>query len=290
MACYAGDNSDSDITEACGDVGFSDSTSSSSTTTDGGTSTGPSTPTTTGTIAINNQSAQQVAKAAGGSTKVGYALYDSSGNLLGSYNDTSQNYSASISKAMILVAYLNQIGSGAISDSAKLNLTAMIEQSDDAASNRVYHLLTNPVVQINAVASAAGMSGFKIDTSDPLYVLGQSDITAGDFAKFFSKIDTMFPAAQKNFAMNLLANINQQVGLLQAGLPGTVYSKEGWKPEPDKTNPFGNQGSPWVVNQAAQFSASGTTYGLAVTVSGANSQTAGEALIKKVVAALIGTQ
>lgn len=251
-------------------------------------------------IAINSQAALQAAQQAStGSTKVGYALYDSTGNLLASYNDTFENYGASITKAMILVAYLNQVGSGTLTSSETTNVTGMIEDSNDTDANNVYGYLDNPASQIQAVAQQAGMSGFKYnDQADSTYFLGQSQITANDFAKFFSKIDTMFPATQKSFALNLLSNITQQVGLLQAGLPGTVYSKEGWKPEPGgpatndlarsgNPNPFGNEGAPWIVNQAAQFSSGSTTYGVAVTVGGAPDQTTGETIVKNVVSALI---
>ena len=74
--------------------------------------------TTTG-ITINNQAAKQViSQNAASGLNVGYALFDSNGNSLAQDNDTFENYGASITKAMILVAYLNQIGSGSISSSA----------------------------------------------------------------------------------------------------------------------------------------------------------------------------
>jgi hypothetical protein len=266
-----------DAEPSCSTIGASTDTTNS-----------PSTPTDTTGITIDNQAAQQAAQQAStGGTKVGYALYDSSGKLLANYNDTSNTYSASVDKSMLLVAYLNQVGSGSLSDYAKTNLTAMIEQSDDPSSNNVFGLLNNPSSQITAVARSAGMSNFKYDSSDARWRLGQSQITANDFAKFFSKIDTMFPASQKSFALNLLSHITPNAGLLQAGLPGTVYSKEGWKPEPDVSNPFGNEGAPWIVNQAAQFSSGGTTYGIAVTVSGTSNESSGETTIKNIVSALV---
>lgn len=275
--CYDGTTSTSD--QSCDDIGFSDS---------GDTNTGPTQPANASTVTVNNQVAQQVAQQAStGGTQVGYALYDSSGDNLANYNDTFENYGASITKAMLLVAYLQQVGSGSLSSQAQSELTNMIENSDDASANWIYSQLNNPVQAVNAVAASAGMTGFQLDSSDDsAYVLGQSKITANDFAQFFAKIDTMFPAAQKTFALNLLSHLSatEQVGLLQVGLPGTVYSKEGWKPEDT-----GLGGAPYVVNQAAQFSSGGTTYGVAVTVSGTTDQATGEAIIKNVVAALIGS-
>ena len=238
-------------------------------------------------VTINSSAAQRVAKEAstGGAT-VGYALYDSTGKLLTNYNDTFKNYGASITKSMLLVAYLKQVGSGSLSSQAQSELTNMIENSDNPSANWVYAHLNNGAAQVNAVASAAGMSSFELDTSDTTYVLGQSKITANDFAKFFAKIDTFFPPDQKTFALQLLSNLSSadQNGLLQSGLPGTVYSKEGWKSEnPDGISP------PWIVNQAAQFSDGGNIYGVAVTVSGTSGESSGETIVKNVVAALITT-
>jgi hypothetical protein len=127
------------------------------------------------------------------------------------------------------------------------------------------------------------MSNFVLDdTTGTAYILGQSKITANDFAKFFARIDQMIPSEHRDFGLSLLADVIPKAGLLRAGLPGTVYSKEGWKPEPQ-----GLPGAPYVVNQAAQFSVGGTTYGLAVTVGGTTNQMSGEAIIQNLVAALI---
>jgi hypothetical protein len=263
----------------------------------GGSSSGTS---ATTTATIDNAAAEAIAKQdSTGSVNVGYALYDSTGKLVANYNDTFENYGASITKSLLLVAYLNQVGSGTISNDTTNDLTGMIEQSDDADSNLVYGLLKNPQSQVEAVAKQAGMTGFKYnDTADSLYYLGQSQITANDFAKFFSIIFTMIPTAQVDFAKKLLSTITPNAGLLQAGLPGTVYSKEGWKPEPGggsdpprdagaNVNPFGTEGVPYVVNQAAQFTSGSTTYGLAVTVAGTTGESTGEGIINAVGSALV---
>lgn len=258
-----------------------------------GTDTGP-TGGGGGGAAIDDTAAKQAAqKANNGGEQVGYALFDSSGDLLANYNDTFNNYGASITKSMLLVAYLKQVGSGNLSSQDKSELTNMIEVSDNDSANWVWGQLNDPSSQVNAVASSAGMKSFRLNsTGDVDYYLGQSQITARDFAKFFSHIDTMIPQQQRDFGLNLLSNIDRQVGLLQSGLPGTVYSKEGWKTEPGTSarsgspNPFGDEGHPWVVNQAAQFSSGGTTYGLAVTVGGAPTQDAGESTIKDIGSAI----
>jgi hypothetical protein len=274
-ACYQGDD------QSCTGVGFGAPSAS----------TGTSTPAPT-TGSLNIQAAQQAAQQAStGGVKVGFALYDSTGKQLGNYSETTQNYGASITKSMLLVAYLKQVGSGTLSSEAKSQLTDLIENSANGSASApgpaywVYSHLNHGLSDVKAVASAAGMTGFEADTSDPLYILGQSKITADDFAKFFSKIDTYMPSSQKSFGLDLLSHLSSadQNGLLQANLPGTVYSKEGWKPESS-----GLGGAPYVVNQAAQFSSSGTIYGVAVTVGGTTDQPSGEAIVKNVVKALIG--
>jgi hypothetical protein len=247
------------------------------------TSSSPSGSTSALNIASATQAAQQ---ASTGGTQVGFSVWDaSSGKSVGSLNATSQNYGASITKSMLLVAYLTQVGSGTLSAEAKSELTNMIENSDNNSANWVYQHLNNASSAVANVASTSGMTGFTLDTtSDPVYVLGQSKITANDFAEFFSKIDTMLPAAQKDFGLGLLSHLSvaDQVGLLQAGIPGTVYSKEGWKPEPS-----GTAGAPYVVNQAAQFTINQHTYGVAVTVSGTANQSSGETIVQDVVTALL---
>src|SRR5690242_14672951 len=69
---------------------------------------GSNTPATS-TVSIDDQAAQKAAQNAG-NANVGYALFDSKGTQVASYNDSFENYSASITKSMILVAYLKQLG------------------------------------------------------------------------------------------------------------------------------------------------------------------------------------
>jgi hypothetical protein len=158
----------------------------------------------------------------------------------------------------------------------------MIEVSDNDAADWVYQHLSSPSEQVEEVASAAGMTGFHLDLSDPVYVLGQSLVTAHDFARFFSGIQNLMPARYRSFGMGLLAHVEQRVGLLAAGLPGTVFSKEGWKPED-----AGLLGAPYVVNQAAQFTCRGMRYGIAVTVGHAADEGSAEAVVQRIASSLM---
>ncbi|HEY3773689.1 MAG TPA: serine hydrolase [Solirubrobacteraceae bacterium] len=182
---------------------------------------------------------------------------------------------------MLLVAFLRDWARGGLSVAAREELTAMIEVSDNAAADWVYEHLRSPTADVERVARDADMTGFHLDTSDPVYVLGQSLVTARDLARFFSRIETFMPTSARPFGMKLLAGVEERVGLLAAGLPGRVYSKEGWKPEP-----AGSLGAPYVVNQAGQFSCGGVIYGVAVTVGHAEDQLQAEGVVQEIVGAL----
>jgi hypothetical protein len=214
---------------------------------------------------------------------VGFAIYRSNGQMLGGENATSQNYGGSITKSMLLVAYLRQTDNGELTPEAQDELKSMIEVSDNDAADWVYDHLTSPNSAVLNVASSVGMTGFQLDTNDPVYVLGQSHVTANDLARLFADIGSLMPAAQRRFGMGLLSHLASadQVGLLQASLPGVVYSKEGWKPEPD-----GLEGAPYIVNQAGQFSKNGNTYGIAFTIAGVSDKSSGEAIIQRITSAL----
>jgi hypothetical protein len=214
--------------------------------------------------------------------RVGFALVTSSGQTLASVNQNAQNYGASITKSMLLVAFLEDHATQGLDSESIQELTAMIEVSDNEAADWVYAHLSSPSREVEDVASAAGMTGFRLDLSDPVYVLGQSLVTAHGFAQFFANIQSMMPARYRKFGMNLLGHVEQRVGLLAAGLPGTVFSKEGWKPEGS-----GLLGAPYVVNQAAQFSCRGVRYGIAVTVGHAEDETSAEAVVQRIASSLM---
>lgn len=227
-----------------------------------------------------------------GSATVGFAIYSSSGNMQDCYNCIVGNSGGSITKAMLLVAYLRQESSHSLSSAAQSNLKNMIENSDNNAANWVYNHLNHPVQQINSVASDAAMSDFKlvVHPTHP-YVIGESTISAADFAYFFARLSLYLPDSHQAYAYSLLSHVasSEQKGLLDAGLPGTVYSKEGWT-DLDKGYP----GYPYIVNQAAQFTYKGQRYGIAVTVgkldkgSYASDEATGENIVKSITKALLG--
>ncbi len=225
---------------------------------------------------IDQTTATSYIAALGAGVKVGYAIVTAGGQVLAQHDATTQVPGASITKAMLLVAYLEQLGNRPVPPAAQAELDPMIEISDNAAGSWTFAQVG--AAAVNHVAAQAGMTGFALDTSDPLYTLGQSSITALDFARLFSTIDQLMPAKNRGYGMGLLANISagDHWGILDAGI-GVTASKAGWKTEPDGH----------VVNQAAQLQLQGQAAGIAIVSEGEGSQGAGETIMQTVASDLL---
>lgn len=191
-----------------------------------------------------------------GGEPVGFALTDANGTVLVEHDGTATNRGRSMSKSLILVALTRVAAHRALTASETSRATAMIEQSDNAAAASLYRELG--LARIDAVADLAGMAAWRADTSDPVYPLGESRVSAEDFARFFERIDDLVAARHRAFARQLLSGISGAgaFGVLRAGIPGTVLSKGGWMDE----------GDGWTVNQAAQFEIAGRRYGFAMVL------------------------
>jgi beta-lactamase class A len=208
--------------------------------------------------------------------KVGFAVVTAGGQVLAQDNGDMQVPGASITKAMLLVAYLQQLGNRPVPPAAQAELEPMIEISDNAAGSWTFAQVGAPAVE--RVAAQADMTHFVLDTGDPAYTLGQSLVTALDQARFFSRVEQLMPAANRAYGMGLLDSISagDRWGILDAGV-GVTASKAGWKTE----------GAVWVVNQAGQLQAEGQTAGLAVVSEGATSMAAGESIMQTVASDLL---
>jgi hypothetical protein len=104
--------------------------------------------------------------------RVGFALMTSTGRTLATVAPTTPNYGGSITKSMLLLAFLRDWAADELSAAARQEMTAMIEVSDNTAADWVYAHLKTPSADVERVATDAGMTGFHLDTSDPVYVLG----------------------------------------------------------------------------------------------------------------------
>jgi hypothetical protein len=135
--------------------------------------------------------------------------------------------SASVLKAMLLVAFLRQ---GSVRDrdlrgSEKALLAPMIRRSDNAAATTILGRVGD--AGLLRLAHAAGMSGFK--PASPVW--GLSRITARDQTRFFLHIDRFLPPRHRAYGLRLLRTVvpSQRWGIGRLKLPGwRVYFKGGW--------------------------------------------------------------
>lgn len=208
---------------------------------------------------VDAAAAQDVARQVIGQP-VGFALVDDTGRVLGSVSPNATNRSASITKAMVLIALTQDARGRVLTDAERELAAAMIRRSDNRAANALFAHVG--VVPVNAVARRAGMTNFTLvqrkQTADG-YDLGYSRVSAIDQARLFARIDDLAAARHRAFAMQLLEGIEGagRFGILDSGTNAAIRSKGGWRTERD---------GGWTVNQAAQVTIAGKTYGFAVVL------------------------
>jgi hypothetical protein len=135
--------------------------------------------------------------------------------------------SASVLKAMLLVAYLDdaRVRDRPLGARDRALIDPMIERSDNTAATRVLQFVGARGVY--GVAERAGMRRFSLDPS----VWGLSRIDAADQARFFLHVDSHIVARHRAAAMHLLASViaSQRWGIGRLRLPGwQLYFKGGW--------------------------------------------------------------
>jgi beta-lactamase class A len=143
-----------------------------------------------------------------------------------SYRPNHVEWSASVVKAMLLVAYLDQ---GSV---ARRNLNGydrglldpMITQSDNNAAQQVFNTVGQGGLQ--ALAHRVRMTHFG---TDPVW--GKTRITAADQTRFFLHIDSYVARKHRDYAMQLLASVvpSQRWGVGEVGPKRwKLYFKGGW--------------------------------------------------------------
>jgi hypothetical protein len=135
--------------------------------------------------------------------------------------------SASILKAMLLVAYLDdrRVRNRPLDAADHRLIDPMIERSDNEAATRVLEF--DGPDGVYGVARRAGMRHFTLDEE----IWGLSRIDAADQARFFLHIDREVVARHRAVAMHLLASVipSQRWGIGRLRLPGwQLYFKGGW--------------------------------------------------------------
>ena len=117
--------------------------------------------------------------------------------------------SASVVKAMMMVAILRRAEGRRLTDRERGLLHPMITRSDNDTASAIYVQIGDR--GLNAVARVAGMRKFT-----PSSVWGNSQITAADQVRFFIQIDELVPPAHRRYARKLLSSI---IGPQRWGIP-----------------------------------------------------------------------
>jgi hypothetical protein len=206
----------------------------------------------------------------------GFAVVDTSGRLSGQRMH-DRFHSASLIKAMLLVAYLRMLAAEhrGLDGASTALLFPMIHVSDNGAASAVFAIVGGG--GLTALARAAGMTDFALD---PGGAWGLSEISAADQARFFYEQDSLIPASFVAYARGLLSGISpdQSWGIPAAARPAfQVFFKGGWLPE-----------GGWTINQAARLERPGQTLALSVLTSGDPSMLYGEQTLQGTTARLLG--
>jgi hypothetical protein len=147
--------------------------------------------------------------------------------------------SASVLKAMLLVAYLDMrsVRNRPLRASDRALLRPMIKQSDNDAATVVLHIVGS--ARVYGVASRAHMRRFTLVVRP----WGFSRITAADQTRYFLHIDRLILQRHRAYGMNLLRTITpvQRWGIARVRPRGwRLYFKGGW-----------GDGTGWVDHQVA---------------------------------------
>jgi hypothetical protein len=142
------------------------------------------------------------------------------------YRADHVEWSASVVKAMLLVAYLDRpsVANRPLNGYDGSLLRPMIEFSDNNAATTVVGIVGNG--GLLALARRVGMTHF---ATDPIW--GKTRITAEDQTKFFYNIDSRVVPRHRAFAMHLLASVtpSQRWGIGEiAPSHWNLYFKGGW--------------------------------------------------------------
>jgi len=212
-----------------------------------------------------------VARRAGSAS---FALVDSRGRVYG-WAPRRAYVSASVTKAMMLVAYLRHIGRRAPTASERALLDPMIQSSDNDRADSVYARLGD--AGLLRVAARAHMRHFRAGG-----YWASASITAIDQARFFLKIDRLVPRRNRGYARRLLSSIvaAQRWGFSRyaqrAGF--RTFFKGGWR----------GTASGRLVHEAALFEQHGVRFAMAVLTDGSPTHEYGTATLRGVAWRIFG--
>jgi hypothetical protein len=196
--------------------------------------------------------------------RVSFAVVSPDGRVRGR-NIHARYRSASVVKAMLMVAYLNEPGvrGRSLRRADQELLRPMIVRSDNRAASRIRDVVGNDALV--RLARRVRMRDFATSTRS----WGMTQISVYDQARFFWRVDRYVPARHRDYARSLLAGVveRQRWGLPRAQPEGwRIFFKGGWLP-------------PRVVHQVALLERDGKRVSIAVLTDGDPSFRYGQATI-----------
>jgi D-alanyl-D-alanine dipeptidase len=202
------------------------------------------------------------------------ALIDTRGRLWG-FAPRRRYISASVSKAMLLVAYLRQIGPRRPNAGERAALGPMITRSDNNLADAIYARVGD--AGLLRVARRARMRNVTVAG-----YWGSVFFSAADQARFFSRLPSMVPRRSRPYARRLLSSIipGQRWGFSRVSVRRgwRTFFKGGWR----------QTGSGSLVHEAARFERGGKHFSLAVLTDGNRSHSYGTATLRGVAERLFG--
>jgi hypothetical protein len=206
-----------------------------------------------------------------------FAVLDTHARLAGT-NVRRRYHSASIVKAMLLVAYLRMLAAHdrALDRASTALLFPMIHSSDNDAATTVLSIVGQAA--LDRVAADARMSDYEPAVGWWAF----TEVSAADLARFISVQDSLIPSRFRGYARYLESTIepSQSWGIPAVARPEfEVFFKGGWLPESDG-----------LVNQVARLEKPRITFSLAVLTEGDPSMAYGEETIAGVTERLLGRE
>lgn len=162
--------------------------------------------------------------------RVSFAFIDERRRVRG-FHRGRRHYSASVVKAMLLVAYVRRIPGRRLRRSEKAVLGPMMKRSDNGAANRIF--ATVGAAGLQRLARRTGMRRFSTQS-----VWGLSEITPRDQARFFYRLRRFVPGRHRKYVNHVLSHV---VNGQRWGVPPAkprrwrIYFKGGWVP-PSRVN------------------------------------------------------
>ena len=204
--------------------------------------------------------------------RVSFAIVDERGRVRG-HRGGARYSSASLVKAMLLVAYLRSARSRDLDHSERALLEPMIRVSDNDAADAI-------MARVGAGGLARLARRARMRRFVPSEAWGGSQVTARDQAEFFDRLRRLLPDRHRSYGLGLLDSVtaDQRWGIPRAAPKGwRVHFKGGWFP--------GDGG--WRVHQAALLRRGDRELALAVLTEGGPGLGYGAATIRGVARRLL---